>query len=569
MSKVILKIFFLLLLTIAFSASSAMASTILINNIDDPGKGLNDPTKVKPVGKNKGTTLGAQRLNVFNKAAEIWGSTLQSNIPIWVQATFQDRGFTPCTANSAVLGAAGTIQIFANTPNALWTNTWYHSALANKLANADQQPGSPDPGFLVPPFADDIIAFFNPNLGAPNCLAGSTWYYGLDNQAPAGTIDFLNVVLHEFAHGLGFASFANDNGTQILGLPDIYGVYSRDNTADKQWNQMNNSERLASSTNTGNLVWNGPSVTNEAPNVLSNRIDLKITSGSLNGTILEPFGTGGNATPTPANFGGEVVYVNDGVVGAPVPPSTVPGTVNDGCEPFGGVAGKIAMVDRGFCSFTIKTTNAQNAGATGLLVVNNAGGDAVVGMSIAGPTIPAVMISTVDGNLVKANLPLSVGLIEDPTQLAGADPAGHVRLFAPSPFAPGSSVSHWDNVALPNLLMEPAITSTLKGATTLDLTDNEMFDIGWSGNLSCPVNSDNSLVVQIGTCNTGVTNDFGPFTLIPSGGSGQVFGGCTVSDIVNSCGNKSCLAQATSSLRAAGVITEAEKDAILNCSGSL
>jgi hypothetical protein len=130
-------------------------------------------------------------------------------------------------------------------------------------------------------------------------------------------------------------------------------------------------------------------------------------------------------------------------------------------------------------------------------------------------------------------------------------------------------VSHWDIAAIPNLLMEPAITATLKGATTLDLTPNQMTDIGWSGNLSCPVNSDDSAVVQIGSCNTGVTNDFGPFTLIPSGGTGQVFGGCTVSDIVNSCGNNSCLAQATSSLRAAGVITQAEKDAIMNCSGSL
>ena len=564
MSK--LKIFFLLFLAVAFSASSAMAATILINNVDDPGKGLNDPTKVKPVGKNNATTLGGQRLNVFNKAAQIWGSTLQSNVTIWVQATFQDRGFTPCTANSAVLGAAGTIQIFANSPNALWPNTWYHSALANKLAGADQQPGSPDPGFLAPPFADDIIAFFNPNIGQPNCFASSTWYYGLDNKAPAGTTDFLNVVLHEFAHGLGFASFADEStGEQTFGLPDIYGVYSRDNSFDKQWNQMTNAERRASAVNTGNLVWNGPAVVSAAPGTLGPVEELKITSpSSLAGTVIQ-FGTANfGPAPTPGNFSGEVVLGNDGL-----------GVTSDGCEPFvnaSALSGRIALIDRGTCTFTVKVKNAQNAGATAAIIVNNTAGAGAFGLGGSDSTIviPSVGISLEQGNLIRSNLPgVSVALLQDPTRLAGADAAGNVRLYAPSPVAPGSSVSHWDTVATPNLLMEPFITSSLKGATDLDLTPSEMNDIGWSGNLSCPVNSDDSAVVQIGSCNTGVSNDFGPFTFVPNGSSGQVFGGCTVSDIVNSCNDSSCLAQATSALRSAGVITDTEKDAIMNCSGSL
>ncbi len=560
------RILFLLLLTIAVSVSSAMAATVLINNVDDPGQGLNDPTKVKPVGKNKGNTLGAQRLNVFNKAAEIWGSTLQSSVPIWVQATFQDRGFTPCTANSAVLGAAGTIQIFANSPSALWPNTWYHSALANKLANADQQAGSPDPGFLAPPFADDIIAFFNPNLGQANCLAGSSWYYGLDNQAPSGTIDFLNVVLHEFGHGLGFASFADEsNGEQPLGLPDIYGVYSRDNTADKQWNQMNDNERVASAINTGNLVWNGPSVVAAAPGILGPVEELKITApASLAGTVLQ-FGTANfGAAATPANFSGEVVLANDGL-----------GVTSDGCEPFvngAAVSGKIALIDRGTCAFVVKVKNAQNAGAKGAIIANNLANAGPFGLGGSDSTIviPSVGISLEQGTLIKSNLPgVFVALVQDPSRRAGADAAGNVRLYAPNPVAPGSTVSHWDTAASPNLLMEPFITSSLKGATTLDLTPNQMTDIGWSGNLSCPVNSDDSAAVQIGSCNTGVDNDFGPFTVLPSGGSGQTFGGCTVSDIVNSCGDASCLAQATSALRAADVITDEEKEAIMGCSGSL
>ncbi len=50
-------------------------------------------------------------------------------------------------------------------------------------------------------------------------------------------------------------------------------------------------------------------------------------------------------------------------------------------------------------------------------------------------------------------------------------------LYAPNPVQTGSSVSHWDISALPNLLMEPAINSDLDH--TVDLTLEQMRDIGW------------------------------------------------------------------------------------------
>jgi hypothetical protein len=60
----------------------ASAATIVINNINAPGVGFNDPTPRAPVGGNPGTTLGAQRLFIFNYAAAIWGSILPDNITI-------------------------------------------------------------------------------------------------------------------------------------------------------------------------------------------------------------------------------------------------------------------------------------------------------------------------------------------------------------------------------------------------------------------------------------------------------------------------------------------------------
>ncbi len=54
---------------------------------------------------------------------------------------------------------------------------------------------------------------------------------------------------------------------------------------------------------------------------------------------------------------------------------------------------------------------------------------------------------------------------------------GRVQLFTPATLQPGSSIVHFDTAVAPNLLMEPAINPGLP--TTLDLTRQQMRDIGW------------------------------------------------------------------------------------------
>ena len=91
------------------------------------------------------------------------------------------------------------------------------------------------------------------------------------------------------------------------------------------------------------------------------------------------------------------------------------------CEPItSSVSGKIALVDRGACAFTLKVKNAQNAGATGVLVADNveatpsgmSGTDATI-------TIPSVRIRLSDGNLIKGALagsPVNATMRERPIQ---------------------------------------------------------------------------------------------------------------------------------------------------------
>lgn len=82
--------------------------------------------------------------------------------------------------------------------------------------------------------------------------------------------------------------------------------------------------------------------------------------------------------------------------------------LNDGCNPVVNAAqliGKIVLVDRGTCSFASKVEEAQNAGAVAVIVVNNvAGAPFQMGGTSTTVTIPSIMISQADGNLIKAEL---------------------------------------------------------------------------------------------------------------------------------------------------------------------
>ena len=128
-------------------------------------------------------------------------------------------------------------------------------------------------------------------------------------------------------------------------------------------------------------------------------------------TINSPASIAGDYLAGAASFGpplpaagltGDVVLAIDPSNGAG--PSTT-----DACSPLtnaAAVAGNIALVDRGTCPFTIKVKNAQDAGATGVIVADNAAGP-VAGMSGADATIviPSLRVTLDTGNLIKSELP--------------------------------------------------------------------------------------------------------------------------------------------------------------------
>ena len=112
---------------VSTAAANAGPAQFVIVNVNAAGVGFNDPTPAEPVGGNTGTTLGEQRLIAFTYAASLWSARLDSNVPIRIRAQFTSLA-------AGVLGSAGPIQVFRDFPNAPLAQTWYHVALANKLA---------------------------------------------------------------------------------------------------------------------------------------------------------------------------------------------------------------------------------------------------------------------------------------------------------------------------------------------------------------------------------------------------------------------------------------------------
>lgn len=543
----------LVFVLLAGSHTYAGPAQIIIVNINAAGVGFNDPTPAVPVGGNPGTTLGEQRLIAFQYAADLWGARLDSDVPIRIRAQFTSLG-------TGVLGSAGPVSVFRDFPNAPLPGTWYHVALANKLAGVDLNPAS-----------DDINANFSTNFN---------FYLGLDNNHGPQN-DLVAVLLHEFAHGLGFSQNANLNSGALLGgFPDAYNSRLLDTTTGLYWSQMSNAQRQASATRFGRVLFDGAFVKAGVPQVLS--LGSPLVQVTAPASLTGPYQFGSAA------FGPSVGNPNvTSAVVAAVDAIEVGGTATDGCSPFdnaAAVVGKIVLIERGLCGFAVKARNATNAGASAVIIYNNATnvnaappGMADDGINGAFVTIPTVSVRRADGLAIAAELvngvTASIGV--DGSIRAGADFFGRARVYAPFPVVGGSSISHYDTVASRNLLMEPAINADLthKLKAPDDLTFELLRDLGWTfpdadgdgivDDEDCNPNSIVAATIVIGGNDSGVPN--------------TVFeNGCSMSDLIaqiagasrNHGAFVSGVAQLSNEWAKSGLISGRQKGAIQSAAAS-
>ncbi|HZG54304.1 MAG TPA: T9SS-dependent M36 family metallopeptidase [Pyrinomonadaceae bacterium] len=148
------------------------------------------------------------------------------------------------------------------------------------------------------------------------------------------------------------------------------------------------------------------------------------------------------------------------------PSDSAGASTTDGCSPLtnaSSVAGKIALMDRGSCSFVIKIKNAQNAGAIGVIIGNNVPGDPVtMGGADSTITITSAMVSLDNANLYKANLPLNASIKINPSPPPSRD----------SDFDAGV-IAHEYGHGISNRLTGGRLTTTCLG-------NQEQMGEGWS-----------------------------------------------------------------------------------------
>jgi minor extracellular serine protease Vpr len=167
--------------------------------------------------------------------------------------------------------------------------------------------------------------------------------------------------------------------------------------------------------------------------LLAEALDATVDAGVVAAVAAGNSGPGGSTVESPGSAAGALTAgasTNPHFVGIPLTatptkgtPQSLTGATGDfaifgaltanytvttpanGCSTITtSLTGKVALIDRGVCTFTTKVRNAQNAGAAGVLIVNNVAGDPI-GMAQDGstpvPTVPAVMLSKSNGNAIK------------------------------------------------------------------------------------------------------------------------------------------------------------------------
>ena len=228
------------------------------------------------------------------------------------------------------------------------------------------------------------------------------FYLGLDGNT-GGLINFVETLEHELGHGLGFGVITdaasgfqlNTAGTDYVasgGLPGIWDGFMYDNAAGKTWLAMSNAERQASAVAPQNLAWKSAAMLVAAKATLANVPVINV------------------ATPAPSGSG--LYTYATAAFGRPVAPARVR-------RPRHGAAGcgqrrRMRRVRRGDrrgrqaarwrsstaapAPSSIKVKNAQDAGAVGVIIANNAAG-AAPGLGGTDATVrsPRSSVSQADG----------------------------------------------------------------------------------------------------------------------------------------------------------------------------
>ncbi len=179
----------------------------------------------------------AEAKAAFTYAATIWATLLRSPVPIAISACWADMG------TGGILGHGGARSFYRNFSGAPASGIWFPVATANALA-----------GFDLNETTEEIVIAYNASF--------DDWYFGTDGRCPADKIDFVQVILHEMCHGLGFlGSMAVEDGMGDWGFwsgPTVYDLYAETGSGVKLTRYAHPSAALAGALTSGDVYFSGP-----------------------------------------------------------------------------------------------------------------------------------------------------------------------------------------------------------------------------------------------------------------------------------------------------------------------
>ena len=225
---------FLIIVILNFFFGQSFGATFVINNLDGPGEGFNDPV------------LGSDRFNAITYAANLWGNCILNAFPdetITIDARMDPMGGSE---TQAVLGSSSPKTFYSNfgsSDPAFVSDTWYADALANHLHGSDINSG-----------AAEIAMTFNSDVDNSTVLGQQDWYYGTDGNV-GGDIDFVTVVLHEIGHGLNFYDLIDSKGIFTRSTPGIYDRFLMDGSGTSLVDMKLSGRKAALIS--GDLYWSG------------------------------------------------------------------------------------------------------------------------------------------------------------------------------------------------------------------------------------------------------------------------------------------------------------------------
>lgn len=312
------------------------------------------------------------------------------------------------------------------------------SAIGNRLTGTAVPTPAADVSGVAP--CARVVAFKVCDTGCP----GSAIAAGINRAVADGEIDVANFSLGPSFVIDPWTTGGADGGARALVANDVFVAFAAGNTNASVTNPVG-------------------AVVNVAPWVMTVANSSNDRAGLFNLTDFNP----GGPQDQGLLFGGVIPVPAGGLTAPVVDTSVAPISNVQGCNPgfpADSLTGRIALIDRGTCSFRDKVQNAQAAGAVGVIVRNNAAGFPIPMGGLEAevnpadppaPTVPALMISDVQGTAVRqflaatpgatATIPVARSVVVDAAaanRLNGGSlrgPLAALQLAKPNVAAPGTS----------------------------------------------------------------------------------------------------------------------------------